>query len=76
MGMYLMRQIGDRGVYGNPELPDFMVFLNWTELPWFWSGFDQFWFACLMAVVILVCWPLSLAGWHSGHGFPASTFPS
>lgn len=38
MGMYLMRQIGDRGVYGNPELPDFMVFLNWTELPWFWHG--------------------------------------
>jgi len=26
MGMYLMRQIGDRGVYGNPDLPDFMVF--------------------------------------------------
>ena len=36
MGMYLMRQIGDRGVYGNPELPDFMVFLNWQELPWYW----------------------------------------
>ncbi|OEE62910.1 urea ABC transporter permease subunit UrtC [Enterovibrio norvegicus FF-162] len=52
MGMYLMRQIGDRGVYGNPELPDFMVFLNWQELPWFWQGFDQFWFACLMAVVV------------------------
>ncbi len=34
MGMYLMRQIGDRGVYANPDLPDFMVFLNWTELPW------------------------------------------
>jgi urea transport system permease protein len=48
MGMYLMRQIGDRGVYGNPELPDFMVFLNWQELPWFWYGFDQFWFAVLM----------------------------
>jgi urea transport system permease protein len=48
MGMYLMRQIGDRGVYGNPELPDFMVFLNWQELPWFWYGFDQFWFAALM----------------------------
>ena len=48
MGMYLMRQIGDRGVYGNPELPDFMVFLNWQELPWFWVGFDQFWFAALM----------------------------
>jgi urea transport system permease protein len=48
MGMYLMRQIGERGVYGNPELPDFMVFLNWQELPWFWHGFDQFWFAALM----------------------------
>lgn len=48
MGMYLMRQIGDRGVYGNPELPDFMVFLNWTELPWYWFGFDQFWFAAIM----------------------------
>ena len=34
MGMYLMRQIGTRGVYGNPILPDFMVFLNWKELPW------------------------------------------
>jgi urea transport system permease protein len=33
-----MRQIGDRGVYGNPDLPDFMVFLSWTELPWFWAG--------------------------------------
>lgn len=51
MGMYLMRQIGDRGVYGNAELPDFMVFLNWTELPWYWQGFDQFWFAMLMAVL-------------------------
>jgi len=51
MGMYLMRQIGDRGVYGNPELPDFMVFLNWQELPWFWFGFDQFWFAALMIVL-------------------------
>ncbi len=51
MGMYLMRQIGDRGVYGNPELPDFMVFLNWTELPWYWSGFDMFWFAMLMAML-------------------------
>ncbi len=51
MGMYLMRQIGDRGVYGNPELPDFMVFLNWQELPWYWYGFDQFWFALLMVVL-------------------------
>jgi urea transport system permease protein len=50
MGMYLMRQIGSRGVYGNPVLPDFMVFLNWKELPWFWLGFDHFWFAALMAM--------------------------
>jgi len=50
MGMYLMRQIGDRGVYGNPELPDFMVFLNWSELPWYWFGFDQFWFAMIMVL--------------------------
>ena len=52
MGMYLMRQIGDRGVYGDPLLPDFMVFLNWTELPWFWHGFDNFWFAMLMVVLV------------------------
>ncbi|WP_040305490.1 urea ABC transporter permease subunit UrtC [Ahrensia sp. R2A130] len=52
MGMYLMRQIGTRGVYGNPVLPDFMVFLNYKELPWFWYGFDQFWFAALMAMFV------------------------
>ncbi|MEQ8391752.1 MAG: urea ABC transporter permease subunit UrtC [Thalassospira sp.] len=52
MGMYLMRQIGDRGVYGNPELPDFMVFLNWTELPWYWYGFDMFWFSIVMAMFV------------------------
>ena len=51
MGMYLMRQIGDRGVYGDPVLADFMVFLNWTELPWFWLGFDQFWFAMIMVLL-------------------------
>jgi urea transport system permease protein len=52
MGMYLMRQIGTRGVYGNPILPDFMVFLNWDELPWFWYGFDQFWFAAIMVIFV------------------------
>ena len=52
MGMYLMRQIGERGVYGHPELPDFMVFLDWSELPWFWYGFDMFWFAALMVVLV------------------------
>ena len=38
MGMHLMREIGARGVYANPELPDFMVFLNWDHLPWFWGA--------------------------------------
>jgi urea transport system permease protein len=52
MGMYLMRQIGTRGVYGDPVLPDFMVFLNWKELPWFWHGFDQFWYSALMILAV------------------------
>lgn len=52
MGMYLMRQIGTRGVYGNSLLPDFMVFLNWTELPWYWYGLDQFWFAALLVFLV------------------------
>jgi urea transport system permease protein len=52
MGMYLMRQIGPRGVYGDPILPDFMVFLNWKELPWFWHGFDWFPFAALMVLLV------------------------
>ena len=52
MGMYLMRQIGDRGVYGHPTLPDFMVFLNWEELPWYWHGFDHFGFALLMVGLV------------------------
>ncbi|MGA7802101.1 MAG: urea ABC transporter permease subunit UrtC [Gammaproteobacteria bacterium] len=52
MGMYLMREIGTRGVYGNPILPDFMVFLNWKHLPWYWYGFDHFWFAALMVLAV------------------------
>ncbi|MGQ7262148.1 urea ABC transporter permease subunit UrtC [Vreelandella sp. V005] len=51
MGMYLMRQIGDRGTYGHPVLPDFMVFLNWDSLPWFWHGFDMAWFAFIMVLL-------------------------
>ncbi len=52
MGMYLTRQIGDQGVYGHPILPDFMVFLSYESLPWFWHGFDMFWFAMLMVVLV------------------------
>src|SRR6202051_1659773 len=51
-GMYLMRQICSRGVYGNPVLPDFMVFLNYPKLPWYWNGFDMFWFAALMVLLV------------------------
>ena len=61
MGMYLMRQIAGRGQYGN-ALPDFMVFLNWKSLPWYWLGFDWFAFAILMAMLVpgvLAC----LFGW-------------
>ena len=64
MGMYLMREIGARGVYGNPVLPDFMVFLNWKSLPWFWYGFNHFLFAMLMVVVapVVLAW---VFGWFA-----------
>jgi urea transport system permease protein len=62
IGMYLMREIGARGVYGNPLLPDFMVFLNWKELPWYWYGFDMFWFAALMVIVVPALLALAF-GW-------------
>jgi urea transport system permease protein len=52
MGMYLMRQIGTRGVYANPDLPDFMVFLNYKELPIYWYGFQFFPYALLMVVLV------------------------
>ena len=52
MGMHMMRAIGERGVYGNADLPDFMVFLNWKELPWYWFGFDHFGFAVVMAFLV------------------------
>ena len=51
MGMYLMRAIGRDGVYG-ADIPDFMVFLDWKELPWYWLGTDQFWFAALLVVLV------------------------
>ena len=52
MGMYLMRQIGTRGVYADPIRPDFMVFLNWPELPVYWYGFNHFVYAALMVVLV------------------------
>ena len=52
MGMYLMRQIGTRGVYANPILPDFMVFLNWKSLPITWWGFNWFGYAAVMVLLV------------------------
>jgi len=52
IGMYLMREIGTRGVYADPLLPDFMVFLNWKTLPWYWHGFNHFWFAAAMVMIV------------------------
>ena len=51
MGMYLMRQIGREGQY-QADLPDFMVFLDWKELPWHWWNTDQFWYAMLLVVLV------------------------
>ncbi|HEX6734559.1 MAG TPA: urea ABC transporter permease subunit UrtC, partial [Azonexus sp.] len=50
-GMYLMRQIGRDGSYQS-DLPDFMVFLDWKELPWFWAGSDHFGWAALLVVAV------------------------
>jgi urea transport system permease protein len=50
-GMYLMRAIGKDGVYQS-NLPDFMVFLDWKEYPWYWSFTDHYWYA--LALVVLV----------------------
>jgi urea transport system permease protein len=50
-GMYLMRAIGRDGVYQS-NLPDFMVFLNWKEYPWYWWMSEHFWFAMLLVVLV------------------------
>ena len=51
MGMYLMRQIGREGQY-QADLPDFMVFLDWKELPWQWWNSDQFWWCAALVVLV------------------------
>ncbi|HET9820664.1 MAG TPA: urea ABC transporter permease subunit UrtC [Burkholderiaceae bacterium] len=51
MGMYLMRQIGRDGQY-RTDLPDFMVFLNWKELPWHWALSDSFVAQALLVVLV------------------------
>ena len=51
MGMYLMLAIGEAGVYRS-KLPDFMVFLDWKELPWFWRPMDNFLVAVIAAMLV------------------------
>jgi urea transport system permease protein len=51
MGMYLMRQIGREGVYKS-DLPDFMVFLDWKQLPWAWAGSEYFLFQMFLVVAV------------------------
>jgi urea transport system permease protein len=50
-GMHLMRMIGREGQYQS-DLPDFMVFLDWKEYPWYWSFTDHFWYAALLVVLV------------------------
>lgn len=50
-GMYLMRQIGRDGSYG-ADIPDFMVFLDWKELPWYWAGSDSFVLSLLLVMAL------------------------
>src|SRR5882757_7402848 len=51
MGMYLMRSMAGEGVYRS-ELPDFMVFLDWKSLPWYWHGFQHFGVAVFMLLFV------------------------
>jgi urea transport system permease protein len=57
IGMYLMREIGHDGVYGS-DLPDFMVFLNWHAMPWYWRGTQHLAYALALVVLApaVVAW--------------------
>jgi len=52
IGMYLMLEIGsEQSKYGE-AIPDFMVWNQVKELPWFWKPFDHFGFAMLGVILI------------------------
>ncbi|TCG04264.1 urea ABC transporter permease subunit UrtC [Paraburkholderia steynii] len=57
IGMYLMRAIGHEGKYGS-DLPDFMVFLDWHQLPWYWEGTQHLGYALLLVVLVpaVIAW--------------------
>lgn len=50
-GMYLMRQIGLDGSY-QQMIPDFMVFLDWKEYPWYWAFTGHFLYALFLVVAV------------------------
>ena len=62
-GMYLMRAIGRDGSYGS-VLPDFMVFLDWKEYPWYWAFTDHFWY-CMLLVVLVPGLVAFVFGWFA-----------
>jgi len=63
MGMYMMRQIGTRGVYGNPILAGFHGLPAWKDLPGTGFGFDHFFLVCRRP---WCCWLAGLLGFSSG----------
>ncbi len=67
IGMYLMRSIGLDGVYHSP-LPDFMVFLDWKALPWFWHGTEHFLYALLLVIAVpgALAWVFGFFAFRSG----------
>ncbi len=67
MGMYLMRQIGLDGNYKS-ALPDFMVFLDWKELPWHWALSDSFVATLFLVVAVpgLVAFVFGYFAFRSG----------
>jgi urea transport system permease protein len=62
-GMYLMRAIGRDGSYGS-VLPDFMVFLDWKDYPWYWAFTDHFWY-CMLLVVLVPGLVAFVFGWFA-----------
>ncbi len=63
MGMYLMREIGNEGQYRS-FLPDYMVFLDWKEFPWYWAGSEYFWLA-LVKILLVPALLAFIFGWFA-----------
>ncbi|MFP3556670.1 urea ABC transporter permease subunit UrtC [Paraburkholderia sp. SIMBA_049] len=66
IGMYLMRAIGHEGKYGS-DLPDFMVFLDWHQLPWYWEGTQHLGYALLLVVLVpaVIAWVFGFFAFRS-----------